>query len=205
SSSPQSAETVLGYEAYQYGPNRASWSPGFYQGSLPDGVTRYITNGAGVSAPSENLGFYFSGMRAPDWGPIYYEDSSANQTANTLIQVDMSVMRSEKWTNTTLPDNIAPRANAELVWLPVSDQGVLVAIGGVTAPEEIWPAGLNSSQTSTSQAQSPGFMESLPVYDIGSQTWYLQNTTGDAPGQLTEFCSVVAPANDSSSYNIYIY
>ncbi|KIW62044.1 hypothetical protein PV05_02097 [Exophiala xenobiotica] len=205
SSSPQSAETVLGYEAYQYGPNRASWSPGFYQGSLPDGVTRYITNGAGVSAPSENLGFYFSGMRAPDWGPIYYEDSSANQTANTLIQVDMSVMRSEKWTNTTLPDDIAPRANAELVWIPVSDQGVLVAIGGVTAPEEIWPAGLNSSQTSTSQAQSPGFMESLPVYDIASRKWYLQNTTGDAPGQLTEFCSVVAPANDSSSFNVYIY
>ena len=205
SSSPQSAETVLGYEAYQYGPNRASWIPGFYQGNLPDGVTRYITNGAGVSAPSENLGFYFSGMRAPDWGPIYYEDSSANQTANTLIQVDMSVMRSEKWTNTTLPDDIAPRANAELVWIPVSDQGVLVAIGGVTAPEEIWPAGLNSSQTSTSQAQSPGFMESLPVYDIASRKWYLQNTTGDAPGQLTEFCSVVAPANDSSSFNVYIY
>ncbi|KIX96087.1 uncharacterized protein Z520_08342 [Fonsecaea multimorphosa CBS 102226] len=203
--SPQSAETVLGYEAYQYGPDRTSWSPGFYQGSLPDGVTRYITNGAGVSAPSENLGFYFSGMRSPTWGPIYYEDSSANVTANTLIEVDMSVMRSEKWTNTTLPDNIQPRANAELVWIPVSDNGVLVAIGGVTAPEEIWATGLNGSQTSQSEAQSPGFMTTLPVYDIASSTWYLQNTTGQAPGQLTEFCSVVATAKDSSSFNVYIY
>lgn len=205
SASPQSADAVLGYEAFQYGPNRASWSPGFYQGSLPEGVTRYITNGAGVSAPSENLGFYFSGMRSPDWGPIYYEDSSANVTADTLIQVDMSVMRSENWTNTTLPDNIPSRANAELVWIPVSEKGVLVAIGGVLAPEEIWAAGLNESQTSASEAESPSFMTSLPVYDIASSTWYLQNTTGDAPGQLTQFCSVVATANDSSSFNVYIY
>ena len=205
SASPQSSESVLGYEADQYGPNRPSWSPGFYQGNLPDGVTRYITNGAGVSAPSENLGFYFSGMRSPTWGPIYYEDSSANVTANTLIEIDMSVMRSEKWTNSTLPDNIQPRANAELAWIPVGEKGVLVAIGGVTAPEEIWAMGLNSSQTSDSESQSPGFMTSLPVYDIASSTWYLQSTTGQAPGQLTEFCSVVAVANDSSSYNIYIY
>ncbi|ETI29149.1 hypothetical protein G647_01602 [Cladophialophora carrionii CBS 160.54] len=205
SASPQSEESILGYEAYQYGPNRASWSPGFYQGTLPDGVTRYITNGAGVSAPSENLGFYFSGMRSPSWGPIYYEDSSANVTANTLIEVDMSEMRSEKWTNNTLPDNIPPRANAELAWIPVGEQGVLVAIGGVTAPEEIWPMGLNDSQSSESEAQSPGLMTSIPVYDIASNTWYLQNTTGQAPGQLTEFCSVVATAKDSSSFNVYIY
>ncbi|KIW84238.1 hypothetical protein Z517_03488 [Fonsecaea pedrosoi CBS 271.37] len=205
SASPQSAETVLGYEAYQYGPDRASWSPGFYQGNLPDGVTRYITNGAGVSVPGENLGYYFSGMRSPTWGPIYYEDSSANVTADTLIEVDMSVMRSEKWTNTTLPAEIQPRANAELVWLPVSDKGVLVAIGGVSAPEEIWASGLNDSQTSESEAQSPGFMTTLPVYDIASSTWYLQNTTGQAPGQLTQFCAVVATAQDSSSFNVYIY
>lgn len=205
SASPQSESSVLGYEAFQYGADRPSWAPGFYQGNLPEDVSRYITNGAGTSAPSENLGFYFSGMRAPDWGPIYYDDSSANLTANTLITIDMSTMRSEKWTNTTLPDNIPPRANAELAWIPVSEKGVLVAIGGVTAPEEIWSTGLNDSQTSQSQEQSPGFMTSLPVFDIASGDWYLQNTTGEAPGQLTEFCSVVAPAKDSSSFNVYIY
>ncbi|RVX66076.1 hypothetical protein B0A52_10010 [Exophiala mesophila] len=203
--SPQSAQAVLGYEAYQYGPDRPSWAPGFYQGTLPDDVTRYVTNGAGVSAPSENLGFYFSGMRAPDWGPIYYDDSSANVTANTLIQVDMSTMRNEEWTNITIPDNIPARANAELVWVPVSERGVLVAVGGVIEPEEIWARGLNESQQEESRAQSPEFMTSVPVYDIASQEWYLQNTTGEAPGQLTQFCSVLATAQDSSSYNIYIY
>jgi hypothetical protein len=38
---------------------------------------------------------------------------------------------------------------------------------------------------------------------------YQQNTSAngpsDMPPQLTQFCSVVATANDSSSYNIYIY
>ena len=204
-STPQGASDVLGYEAYQYGPYRQSWSPGFYQGTLPNGVTRYVTNGAGVTAASENLGFYFSGMRAADWGPINYNTHFADTPANTLIEIDMSTMRAEKWTNTTLPDTIQPRANAELVWIPVSTQGMLVAIGGVYPPEEIWPYGLNNTQTSESESESPTFMTSLPVYDIASQTWYLQNTTGGPPPQLTEFCSVVAAANDSSSYSVYIY
>jgi Kelch motif len=204
--SPQSEYTVLGYEAHQFGPQRDSWAPGFYQGSLTAGVTRYITNGAGVSAPSENLGFYFSGMRSPDWGPIYYDDASANTTAGTLIQVDMSVMRSEEWTNTTLPDNILPRADADLVWLPVSQNGVLLAIGGVTATEEISPMGLNESQISESESVSPSFMTSIPIYDVASKTWYLQNTTGsEAPPQLTEFCSVVSTTADGSTFNIHIY
>jgi hypothetical protein len=164
-----------------------------------------VTNGAGVTAASENLGFYFSGMRAADWGPIDYNTNFADTPANTLIEIDMSTMRSEKWTNNTLPSTVPPRANAELVWIPVSTQGVLVAIGGVYPPEEIWPYGLNTSQTSQSEAQSPGFMTSLPIYDIASQTWYMQNTSGTPPSQLTEFCSVVAAANDSSSFNVYIY
>lgn len=204
-SEPQGSNHALGYEAYQYGPYRQSWTPGFYEGKLPTEVTQYITNGAGVTAASENLGFYFSGMRASDWGPIFYNTDFADTLANSLIEIDMSTMRAETWTNSSLPSNITPRANAELVWLPVSGQGVLVAIGGVTAPEEMWPYGLNSTQKAESKSASPSFMTWIPVYDIASKQWYVQNTTGTPPGQLTEFCSVYAAANDSSSFNIYIY
>lgn len=38
-----------------------------------------------------------------------------------------------------------------------------------------------------------------------TRTRYQQNTTGDIPPQLTLFCSVVAEAEDRSSFNIYIY
>ncbi len=33
----------------------------------------------------------------------------------------------------------------------------------------------------------------------------MQNTTGDFPPPLSQFCSVVAAAKDRSSFNIYIY
>jgi hypothetical protein len=204
--SAQSESAVLGYEAYQYGPQRDSWMPGFYQGNLDNDVTRYITNGAGASAPSENLGFYFSGMRAADWGPITYDEANADVTANTLIEVDMSVMRAEEWSNSTLPDHIVPRADAELVWLPVSERGVLIAIGGVTSPEEISPMGLDQTQIEESENVSPSFMNSFPIYDVASKQWFIQNTTtADAPPQLTSFCSVMASNEDNSVFNIYIY
>jgi hypothetical protein len=201
---PPDAQAVFGYEAYQYGPEKSGWARGFTASTLSDNVTRYVSNGAAVSVPSENLGFYFSGLRGTNWGAIN-ESTDDWFPANTLVDVDMSTMRREQWANNTLPDNIPPRAGAELVWIPVGGQGVLVAIGGMTAVEYRLPAGLNSSQSTEANEKAPGFMTSLPVYDIVSKTWYTQNTTGDAPGQLTEFCSVVAPAKDSSSFNVYIY
>lgn len=103
SSDPPPANEVLGYEGYQYGAFRNNWGPGWHEENLPTNVTRYITNGAGVSAPSENLGFYFSGMRAADWGSFTYDQFNANVTANTLITVDMSTMGDASWTNKTLP------------------------------------------------------------------------------------------------------
>lgn len=206
SSDPPPANQVLGYEGYQYGAYRNNWGPGWHTESLPANVTQYITNGAGVSAPSEDLGFYFSGMRAADWGPFTVNQLNSNVTANTLITVDMSTMGDASWTNVTLPAEVPGRANAELVWVPVSDSGVLVAIGGVVDPTQFWQnTGLNTSQTAETKRVSPTFMETVSVYDVKSQKWYLQNTTGDIPPQLTQFCSVLASASDGSSHNIYIY
>ncbi|KAJ5355145.1 uncharacterized protein N7496_012357 [Penicillium cataractarum] len=205
-SDPPPADEVLGYEGYQYGAYRNIWQPGWHKEDLPTNVTRYITNGAGVSSPSENLGFYFSGMRAANWGAFTYDQFNANVTADTLITVDMSIMGNSSWTNTTLPPNIPGRANAELVWVPVSDSGVLVAIGGVVDPVQFYQnTGLNTTQTAESKKISPTFMETVSVYDVKSQKWYMQNTTGDTPPQLTQFCSVLASASDGSSHNIYIY
>lgn len=47
-------------------------------------------------------------------------------------------------------------------------------------------------------------METVSIYDIATQQWYEQNTTG-SPGQLTQGCSVVASAQDGSSHNVYWY
>ncbi|KAI9840369.1 MAG: hypothetical protein M1837_001670 [Sclerophora amabilis] len=206
---PPPATSVFGYERFQYGPVRESWEPGFLNAQLPDdgSLTRYVTSGAGVNVPSEDLGFYFSGLRREDWGDIRnLGRSSYNATtiATSLISVDMFTMRSENWANDSLPSEIAGRAGAELAWIPTNSRGVLIAIGGVINPE--WAYTSQSDQnTVESQNTSPGFMETVSIYDITSKEWYTQETSGDTPPQLARFCSVVASAEDKSSHNIYIY
>ncbi|KAL2813846.1 hypothetical protein BJX63DRAFT_207880 [Aspergillus granulosus] len=199
-----SEDQILAYEQYQYGPYSDLWRPQFINTDLDDGVTRYITNGAGVSSPSQNLGFYISGLRAPDWGPIY-SNGSATALSQQMIRVDMEEMRNPVFSNVTIPDTIPARANAEAIWVPVSDRGIVVLIGGVRHLESIFPDGLSEEDEAESRRVSPGYMETVAVYDVAGDRWYLQNTTGDIPPQLTQFCSVYASASDGSSHNIYIY
>lgn len=115
-------------------------------------VTRNVAEGAYVSAPSENLGFVFSGTRVSNliyacterhnlmilqnqnWSQILQDatvpESEANVLSNQLITVDLTNMDGETWSNTTIPRNVPPRAGAELVWIPAGKKGTLVAIGG---------------------------------------------------------------------------
>ncbi|RDL33728.1 uncharacterized protein BP5553_08096 [Venustampulla echinocandica] len=204
-------DVVTAYEAYSSDPSR-QFASGYTIKYLPDGLTRYVSNGAAVSVPSENLGFYFGGLRAASSGPIYYQppNSNASIRADTqslnMVELDMSVQQKEAWTNRTLPPEVPGRAGAELVWVPISERGVLVAIGGV-----IFPSYANSSQkvnasaTAESKKQSPTFMSTVAVYDVAKGVWYEQATTGSPPGQLTQGCTVLASAQDYSSHNIYWY
>lgn len=123
-----------------------SWKAGFTHPQLPDSMNRFITNGAAVSAPSENLGFLFGGMRGQGWGEITANDASANITADTLITVNMTAIGQEVWRNDTLPDYIPGRASGGLVWLPVSTHGLLVAFGGVMNLADLYPQGLSTEQ-----------------------------------------------------------
>jgi hypothetical protein len=148
---PPDSQSVEGYEAYWYGAPGKQFTPGFIAGTLPSGVTRYVTAGGAVSVPSENKGFYFSGLRSASSGAIFYTSSNeslnADVVSNTLISVNMTTQRSEKWANQTLPTNVPGRANPEIVWVPVSKQGVLIAMGGSVDPEFAYASqSLNDSQ-----------------------------------------------------------
>lgn len=208
---PPGANQYAEYQVYAQGPPK-QFFPGFLTGDTTNGTTRYITNGAGVSVPSENLGFYFGGLRTASSGPLYNDPDAANASlradtlSDTLIKVDMSIPGKEPWTNSSLPSSVPGRASPELVWVPVSTQGVLVAIGGVVDPSFATEnKSLNAAQTLETKAQSPTFMSTVSVYDIASQQWYEQNTTGNIPGQMTQGCTVLASAQDGSSHNIYWY
>ncbi len=159
----------------------------------------YIANGAGVNVPSESLGFYFGGYEPDYAGPIIFDQGTISPQ-ESFIQVDMSDPAKAVWSTLSWPPSdldVQPRANPELVWLPVSSQGVLVVIGGVTDSSE-----LHTRQSSTTNET---FMTSLPVYDIESKTWFVQKTQtppkGFAPLPLTGFCAVVANSTDYTSRN----
>ncbi|KAI2624313.1 hypothetical protein GGR54DRAFT_655083 [Hypoxylon sp. NC1633] len=204
--SPPDADEVLGYMVSQYGANKESFHPGYVNNKLPEGMTRFVTYGGAVNAPSENKAWYFGGYRSDSWGPIYEYFNATydpSQISNTLIKLDMSTQQQEVWSNKTLPRDTQSRANPSVVWVPVGAQGILVVLGGVLFPDYE-----NSNRTSLNRAQSeqesPGFMQDIDVYDIAGDRWYTQPTIAGPP-QLAMGCAVVATAQDYSSFNIYYY
>lgn len=122
--------------------------------------------------------------------------------AESLIRIDTSDSQNPTWSNLTLPANIPGRAGAQLVWLPVSSKGVLLAIGGLTSLIDV---ALDLNVTTENEGASPNFMTQIPVFDIESNTWFVQNTSGEHPSQRMEFCSVVANEHSSSGFQIYIH
>lgn len=146
------AGEVLGYQIEPYGPEKPLFRPGDVRVDLPKGMTRYITYGGAANSPSENKAWYFGGAGSPSRGPIYYPvgpDTDPTNASNTLITLDMATQGAERWSNETLGPNIKGRANPELVWVPVGEQGILVALGGV-----LFPSYDNVMMESTNEEQS---------------------------------------------------
>jgi hypothetical protein len=150
---PPDGDEVLGYQAFQYGPVKEGFRPGFANDKLPERITRYVTYGGAANAPSENKAWYFGGYRSPTGGPIYQpaDDNSINpiNVSDKLITLDLNTQQSEKWSNVTLPNYIPSRANPSMVWVPVGEQGILVVLGGVS-----YPSYNNGNFTSFNEAQS---------------------------------------------------
>jgi hypothetical protein len=165
------ADIVYKYQRYPQGSPLDEWSPRFENISLGN-ITRYVTHGAGVSVPSEDLGLYVSGLRALDWGPIWNNETATN-LSHQVITVDMSSVNESEWSNVTLPDHVPGRAGGGAVWVPISERGVLVLIGGVVQLESIYAAGLTEEQEAESIRASAAFMQTVSVYDIATDRWYV--------------------------------
>ncbi|KAI1775321.1 hypothetical protein F4818DRAFT_46543 [Hypoxylon cercidicola] len=206
--SPPDGDELLGYRASQYGDDAQPFQQGFLNAKLPGGVTRYVTYGGGVNAPSENKAWYFGGLRTQSWGQIYDHLDNAtyipSNISNSFVELDMTTQQQEVWTNKTLPPGTPSRAGPSVVWVPVGEQGILVVLGGVTYPSFINASGTGSANPTQNARDSPGFMTNIDIYDIAGNKWYQQETVG-APSQYALGCAVVATAQDYSSFNIYYY
>ncbi|KNG52324.1 galactose oxidase kelch beta-propeller [Stemphylium lycopersici] len=140
-----------------------------------------VSFGAGTQVEERGLGFYFGGwvsnQTTIDWeGPP--------MATNGLIQFDMST---GDLTNTTGPDDIG-RAEGQLLYLPVSDRGVLIYFGGIEDPY-----------------RNGSFDAIIRIYDMASSKWYTQTASGEIPSSRRQFCADVTWPDDQSSFNIYLY
>lgn len=161
-------DEILRYQESSYGVDKPGFVPEFASINLPKGVTRYVAYGGAANVPSENKAFYFSGLRGPDKGEIYQTGGSvtANVTSDTLIILDMATQNAETWENVTLPSTIKGRANPELVWVPVGEQGILVSLGGVVYPD--FSDVIASSPNATESVRFPRY--GLPISSLFQST-----------------------------------
>ncbi|KAK8874565.1 cell wall anchored protein [Apiospora arundinis] len=145
-----------------------------------------VSYGAGVAISETGEGYYYGGWLSnasvPGWkGP---------RTASTgLIRYTMDT---NELINITGPNDGIRRAEGAMVYLPVSDGGMLVYFGGIQDPGN------------GSLVGQP--MNEIHLYDIQSRVWYVQDASGDnVPDMRRRFCAGSTWAQDQSSYNIYLY
>jgi hypothetical protein len=141
--------------------------------------------GAGTQVDSRGLGFYYGGWLSnrttPGWrGPP--------MALSSIVQFNFTTGNIR---NNTHPDGIG-RAEGQMVYLPVSDNGLLLYFGGI---EDLYHNGSYNAAN----------MSKIHIYDINSGKWYTQTATGNIPLARRQFCAGVTQANDLSSFNIYLY
>lgn len=182
----------------------------FDQGISPnqatDGVSDNITSGVYASAPDQGLGFYFGGMvsanrTAMTWSSSDNAPDHPTIASTTFTKVDMTTPNDAKFQTMAWPNGTTPRSQGGLVWLPFGKKGVLLAIGGVEIPGDLFlidPPRVTKNST---------FMTDILIYDIDADRWYTQSTleTGEKPSQLASFCTAVVPTQDKKSYEIVAY
>jgi len=110
-----------------------------------------------------------------------------------LVTQDLA---SDRWENSTAsPPSQSPyRTQAKAVVVSnFGAKGFFVVVGGENPPTE---------ESFYEQGNFMADMSEITMYDIGSNTWYTQQATGDIPPPRSEFCVVGAASNDNSTYEM---
>lgn len=149
-------------------------------GDTPQSIAG-VSYGSGVSISELGEAFYYGGWLSnasePGW-------NGARIATTGMIHYNMD---NNRWENITGPDDIG-RAEGAMVYIPVSDGGMLVYLGGIR----------NTNNGSISGQP----MDEIFVFDMATSRWYKQEATGDIPGMRARFCAGVTWAADRSSYNV---
>lgn len=150
--------------------------------------------GAGANAPSENLAFYFGGIQGTNNEVLgLFADNTTLSLSNSLITVNTSDSAFSSWRYDGLGEGIRARAGAIATWIPSGKMGLLVVIGGVLSPRDIFDSG-GRGVYPPEYEEGNNFTTEILVYDIDQSRWYKQAipTQPDLPPRLARSCAVVA-------------
>ncbi|KAK2759135.1 hypothetical protein FQN54_003234 [Arachnomyces sp. PD_36] len=101
-------------------------------------------------------------------------------------------------------DNISSVGSSQRGWLvehemeyipSYGEEGILISMGGNDL----------ESQISFYDAENLRSMSNITIYDIKTQKWFSQATSGDVPTGRNQFCTVVAQGGDNDSWEIFMY
>ncbi len=177
--------TPTEFSMWNYDVLSNSWNQTNKQTSGTSTVER-TSFGAGAHIEGLGLGFYLGGWMnnrtTLDW-------SGPGVATADLVRFDYNT---GVLSNTSGPSDNVGRAEGQMVYLPVSDSGLLVYFGGIEDPQ----------QNGTSLAAN---MSKIHIYDVASSKWYTQTATGNVPEARRQFCAGATWSDDQSSYNIYLY
>ncbi|EME89485.1 uncharacterized protein MYCFIDRAFT_26780 [Pseudocercospora fijiensis CIRAD86] len=164
----------------------------YWYDTLSDQWSTNDTTTSGIDPPSygastvdqnQGIAYYYGG-----WSSNATISGDANAAMqNTFLSYDLVHNTFNKhafWDDT-------PRAEGGMFYIPAGDSGMLVYFGGI--------------QQNSSGDTSGIPMDTIYLYDIASDKFYQQQTSGETPAMRRRFCGGVSWPNDTSSYNIYFF
>ncbi|KAL2833737.1 hypothetical protein BDW59DRAFT_138116 [Aspergillus cavernicola] len=144
-----------------------------------------LLSGAYVDVPEIQSAYWLGGYQDSDTSPSITDDTKNYATG--MIQFNTT---SEEFTQLRAP--FTPVEEGALVYIPIGELGILVFFGGEVP----------SIQNGIDAELTPNAWNYVQVYDIATDTWYNQTTTGDVAPR-TQFCASVVHDPTTSSYQIY--
>jgi hypothetical protein len=149
---------------------------------LPQSISS-VSYGAGVSISEKGEAYYYGGWLSNNSVPGW---TGPPMATTGLIKYTMDT---NTWSNITGPSDNMRRAEGAMVYIPVSDGGMLVYFGGI------------QNMNNGSVIGQP--MDQILIFDLASSRWYEQDADGEVPEMRARFCAGVTWAPDQSSYNVY--
>ncbi|RHZ49631.1 hypothetical protein CDV55_101944 [Aspergillus turcosus] len=185
--------TVPPVATWKYNIQRNEWTDqGF--GGVP---LQRLAEGV-IAQSSTGKAYYLGGIVTPGGNPTIDGTPGAdNYIVSGLLSLDMKTLTWSNISSTGLNTYGTIGEGYMNIIESVGQAGILVAFGGYTRPI--------GSRLSVLASLQMDMNDQATVFDIASNNWYRQKSTGEIPPWRMAGCSIVVPAPDQSSFSIYVF